>query len=78
MLIVDRIMEICRQTNFSVSKNKVSLSISIGALEHDGHTFDNLLQDADKLLYLAKQKGGNQIVWGPRDFLEDNSSNTDA
>ena len=78
MLIVDRIMEICRQTNFSVSKNKVSLSISIGALEHDGHTFDNLLQDADKLLYLAKQKGGNQIVWGSRDFLQDNSSNTDA
>jgi len=74
LLIVNRIMEICRKANFSAAREKIKLSISIGALEQDGHTFDNLLRDADKLLYLAKQKGGDQIVWGSEDFLQNSSS----
>ncbi len=73
--VVDRIIKICHQAELQIGTDKVCFSISIGAVQQDSHSFDHLMRHADKVLYQAKQNGGNQIVWSTKENPENKLSN---
>ena len=54
------------ESTLTYESDKISLTISIGAAfieDTFGVDFSSLLSDADKSLYLAKEKGRNKVVW---------------
>ena len=56
-MVEDRILmlEICN----------LSITISAGLVENTNHSIDELMREADLLLYNAKNNGKNQICWEP-------------
>jgi len=77
--IASRIRKTVEEMDLSLEKNgkKGKVTISIGLTEYlpeegDPRLVDQLLQDADSGLYLAKSKGRNRVEGYKRDFSIDN------
>ena len=54
------------ESTLTYESDTISLTVSIGAAfieDTFGVDFSSLLSDADKSLYLAKDKGRNKVVW---------------
>jgi len=50
-------------THFNKSSNEVHFTVSIGISEYkNNNSIDNLINEADQCLYLAKENGKNQVV----------------
>ena len=69
--IVDRLREAVAEIAIPTSDGRaVSVTISIGmAMFADQHQIDRLLLDADRALYLAKERGRNRIVLAERSIV---------
>ncbi len=69
--IVDRLREAVAAIAIPASDGRtVSVTISVGmAMFADQHQIDRLLLDADRALYLAKERGRNRIVLAERSLV---------
>lgn len=69
--IVDRLRESVAEISIPTSDGRaVSVTISIGiAMFADQQQIDRLLLDADRALYLAKERGRNRIVLAERSIV---------
>lgn len=66
--VLSRVLDIVREHRFTCSNEKINLSFSAGItsceeLEKDRLSLDQLIGISDKRMYLAKQKGKNNIVY---------------
>lgn len=67
-LIMERILDIVRNTNFTLKDKSLKITFSAGIvdcleLERDKMIIDNLVEVADKRMYDAKNAGKNRIVY---------------
>jgi diguanylate cyclase (GGDEF)-like protein len=61
--LAERLRMLIEATPVSVNGEEISISASFGVVEQDGHTkLEDLINDADKFLYQAKQAGRNRVV----------------
>lgn len=56
----------------------ISGSVGLALFPHDGHTFDELYQKADKALYYAKHHGKNRYVFYNEDLLRGDANTPSA
>lgn len=62
--IAEKLRKSIGESSIISSKSKVTVSIGIASYPYDGKTTDELIEKADKALYLAKKRGRNvTIVW---------------
>ncbi|WP_373000007.1 diguanylate cyclase [Sulfurimonas sp.] len=62
--ILERLRQEVERFNFNVdSTNQIKFTISIGVALHNDDTLDETLNQADMMLYNAKQNGKNQILF---------------
>ena len=59
----ERVRQAVKKTPFNVHGEPISVSISIGVADFNGHeSHDELFSRADKSLYQAKGQGRNQVI----------------
>jgi two-component system cell cycle response regulator len=66
--VAERIREAVAERTITTDAGEVALTISMGVVclkEHDFPTLGDLIQSADKALYLAKQAGRNRVEVAP-------------
>jgi diguanylate cyclase (GGDEF)-like protein len=63
--IAERLLHMVRELNIRSDKTEFGITISVGLAEQsqaNAQTLDDLIDQADKALYTAKQSGRNQVV----------------
>ena len=60
--LLSKLEELAIEHNFSPTNNKITASIGVASTEHMPSSFLELMSNADKALYLAKEKGRNRSV----------------
>jgi diguanylate cyclase (GGDEF)-like protein len=67
---IDQAIKLAQRLRLSLAENPIhtgqnplflTLSIGVAGLSHNVDSIDKLLENADRALYLAKQKGRNQV-----------------
>lgn len=61
--ILNQILELAKEYSYEDNQYKISLSIGVAMIPKNGTTSAELLQNADKALYEAKDLGKNRIVF---------------
>ncbi len=61
---LDRFREIIEQSSVETDAGDIQYTLSIGATDTIGKTLDEMIKRADEYLYLAKDRGRNQLVSG--------------
>ncbi len=63
--IFERIRFEIAKMPFSVNKERIPVTLSIGVVEYTGHgDLESVLKEADRALYMAKDEGRNRVVFG--------------
>ena len=61
--VAEKIRKVISEMEIHLGKETVSITISAGVVEHrEGETLSQLVDRADKLMYLAKEQGRNRVV----------------
>lgn len=64
--LAERIRVAIEQAAIVVGGHRIAVTVSLGVAAHaDGETLDELMQQADRCLYAAKEAGKNVVVSGP-------------
>ncbi len=61
-IVAEKLRQVIEQTSIKVDGNTLKVTISIGGCVcQAGDTLESLIQRADNLMYVSKQKGGNLV-----------------
>lgn len=60
--ICERIRKAVEKTEFIYKSQPIHLTISIGMSQHNDETFNEFIDKTDKALFVAKERGRNQVV----------------